>query len=205
MRFVLALVIGGGVLLFFGIQEIRLSSATDVEPQKITCAELSTNGPGENAHVVMGDFLLCSFAFVYEEKNNKWTKVWVPAVPLGGEFHQQLLAKIDAEGNLIGEPPVPTDVKVIVKSSDVSNSDELSNMGDQDTLQGVVINNIESLGTEEKKILRESYPTVKFDECWILEVGRKPATMAKIAGLCGGGLALAAAGVVLALRGRSQA
>ncbi len=155
MRFVLALVIGGGVLLFFGVQEIRLSSATDAEPQAITCAELAASGPGQNAHVVMGDFLLCSFAFVYEEKNNKWSKVWVPAVPLGGEFHQQLLSMLDAEGNLSGEPPMPTDVKVIVKTSDVSNNDDLSNMGDQDTLQGVVINNIESLGSENNEILRE--------------------------------------------------
>jgi hypothetical protein len=204
MRFVLALVIGGGVLLYFGVQEFRLSSATKAEPQAITCAELAANGPGENAHVVMGDFLLCSFAFVYEEKNNKWSKVWVPAVPLGGEFHRQLLSMVDAEGNLTGEPTLPTDVKVIVKTSDVSNGDELGSMGEKDTLQGVVINNIESLGSEEKKILKESYPTVNFDECWILEVGRKPATMAKIAGLCGGGLALALSGIVLALRGRSQ-
>lgn len=204
MRFVLALVVGGGVLVFISVQDFRLSSASDVEPRQITCAELVANGPGDNAHIVMGEFLLCDFAFVYEEHGKTWSKVWVPAVPLGGAFHLKLLSLLDEQGNLTEDVPMPTDVKVIIKSSDVSNDRELSSMAGKDTLQGVVVNKIESLGSEEKKMLKESYPMVDFDDCWILEVGRRPATMAKLAGFFFGGVALMVTGGMLALRGREN-
>lgn len=205
MRFILALVVGGGVLLFIGIQEMRLRSAAKEEPQKIACAELAANGPGENAHVLMGDFILCDFAYVYEEKNNQWSKVWVPAVPIGGAFHLKLLSMLDEEGRLTGEVPPPTNVKVIVKSSSVDNEGELGVLAEKETLQGVIVNTIESLGSEEEKMLKESYPSVNFDECYILEVDRAPATFAKMAGFSVGGVLLMAGGGLLALRGRANA
>jgi hypothetical protein len=204
MRLILALVIGGGFLTFIGVQDFRLNQASKAEPQEITCVDLVANGPGDNALIVIGDFLLCDFAFVYEEKGNDWSKVWVPAVPLGGEFHQKLLSMVGEDGRLTGEVPMPKDVKVIVKSTDVSNERELSNLAEKDTLQGLVINQIESLGSEEEKILKESYPTVDFDDCWIVEVGRAPATIGRIAGFFLGGVALMVIGGLIALSGRES-
>ena len=165
------------------------------EPQAITCADLRDKGPGDNAHIRLQDFLLCSFAYVYEERSpGNWSKVWVPAVPIGGAYHQQLLTKIDAQGNLVGDLPMPTNVKVIVKSSDVTNVTELQQLADQETLQGMVVNLVDSLGGEEKKLLHESYPSVNFDDCYIVEIGRTPASAGKLMGFAGGGLALLTAG-----------
>lgn len=201
MRFILAMFVIGGVLVFFGVQELRLRSATEDQPQSIPCGTLAAEGPGENAHIVLQDFLLCDFAFVYEEKGSSWSKVWVPAVPLGGEYHLSLLSQVDGEGRFQGQLPLPKNVNVIVKSSSVSNESELDSLANQETLQGVIVNEIESLGSEEKGILKDSYPGVDFDQCWILEVGRKPASTGKMAGLFGGGLGLVAVGGFFVLRG----
>ena len=197
MRFKLALVVIGGVLTFFGVQELRLSSAAKEEPQSISCAELGANGPGDNAHIVLTEFLLTNH-YVYEEKESgSWTQVWVPSVPLGGEYHLQLMAHIQEHGQLMGSIPPPKDVKVIVKSKDVSSEFEYEQFANSESLQGVIVNKIDSLGSDEKEILMNSYPGVDFDTCWILEVGRQPASMMKLAGLCVGGLALIVVGGAL--------
>ena len=66
--FVLILVGGGGFLAYMGVQEARLRSAPSEQPQVVSCEELSENGPGANAFVEMQDFILCDFAYVYEQK-----------------------------------------------------------------------------------------------------------------------------------------
>jgi hypothetical protein len=205
-RFIIAMIVGGGVLVFMTVQDLRLRSIAKDKPQYITCADLQAKGPGENVHVMLGEYLLCSFSYVYEEKSaGTWSKVWVPAVPVGGAYHQQLLAQVDEQGNVPDNFPLPNDVKVIIKSNDVDNEAELLALGNQQTLQGMVVNLVDSLGSEEKKILQESYPSVNFDECYIIEVDRKPASTGKLLGTGLGGLGLMAAGGFIFLAGRRSA
>lgn len=196
-RLLLAMVIIGGVFVFMAVQDMRLNSKADVEPQIISCAELELNGPGDNLHVNLTDFLICESAYVYEEKTpgGTWSKVWVPAVPLGGAYHLKLLSMVDEQGHFTGQQvPTPTDVKVIVKAENLSNERELSRMAARDNVQGMIVNLISSLGSEEKRLLEESYPSVDFDDCFILEVGRKPAGMAGLLGFGFGGMAMMATG-----------
>ena len=205
-RFSWAMIVGGGVLVFLAVQDMRLNATAQKEPQQITCAELEKNGAGDNAHIVLQDFLLTTSAFVYEEQSGgRWSKVWVPAVPLGGEYHRKVLSMLDEQGNLRGNLPTPAKVKVIVKSSKVANERELNQLADQDTLQGMVVNLISSLGSDEKKLLKESYPFVNFDDCHIVEVGRKPAGTGKLLGFGGGGAVLALLGVGLLVGSKRSA
>lgn len=202
-RFILAMVIGGGFLVFMTVQDWRLKSTAKEKPQFITCADLETKGPGENAHIVLGEFWLCSLSYVYEEKSaGNWSKVWVPAVPVDGEYHQQLLSQLDDQGNVIGDIKLPTNIKVIVTSKDIHNESELTALTDKQTLQGMIVNLVESLGSEEKKILQESYPSVNFDDCYIVEVDRKPASTGRLLATGFGGLALMAAGGITFLMRR---
>lgn len=196
-RLLLALIVIGGVLVFLGFQEMRLASAAKPDPQTIKCADLIASGPGENAHVVLTDYVMCDFAFVYEgqEGGKTWTNVWVPVVPLGGEFHQEVL-KLVAEGKDLSNIPMPRDIRVIVKSSHVENEGALASLAGKDTIQGMIVNKISSLGSKEKKILTESYPGVNFDNVYILEHDRTPASGAKSFGMMGGGAVLALMGVV---------
>jgi hypothetical protein len=203
-RIVIAMIVLGGVLTYWGYQEMSLASKTDPTPQEITCQELSDSGPGDNAHVVMSDFLLCTMAYVYEgvgDSDTAYKTVWVPAVPLGGAYHQMLLSMLDDEGNLQGNMPLPRDLAVLVKTSKVTSGEALDRLADRDTLSGLVINEIASLGSQEKKILIDSYPGVDFDKVWILEHGRKPAGAGKMYGLMGGGLALMLVGLGIGASG----
>ena len=207
MRFVLAMIIGGGGLVFMGVQEARLASAASAEPQTMTCAELSASGPGDNAHVMLSDFLLCEMAYIYQERNGKMSGAWIPAVPMGSQYHASLLAMVDDQGNLKegATLPPPTDIRVVVKLPQAKSEADIALAASGETLQGLVINEIDSLGSEERKMLADSYPGVDFNTCWILEAGRKPSGLGAVAGFIGGGGVLALGGVGMLLRRRSSA
>ena len=205
-RILLAMLVGGGVLVFFGVQEMRLAKAAKAQPQSITAADLIQSGPGDNAHVLMKDFLMCDFAYVYQssKKGGDWKNVWVPVVPVGGEYHKKILSMVKPDGSFEGTPPMPTDIRLIVKSGKVSNEREVGALAGQDTLQGVIVNKIESLGGEQKKILKESYPGVDVANVLILEHDRKPATAGKSFGFIGGGALLSCMGVLGFVKSRKS-
>ncbi len=198
------MIVLGGLMVYWGYQEMSLASKTDATPQTITCQALSDSGPGDNANVVMSDFLLCTMAYVYEgvgSSDSVYSTVWVPAVPLDGTYHRLLKSMLDEEGNIVGDLPMPTDLAVLVKTSKTPNDEALDRLAAADTLGGLVINEIASLDSEEKKLLSESYPGVDFDKVWILEHGRVPAGAGKMYGLMGGGLALLVLGLGIGASG----
>ncbi|MDP7740886.1 MAG: hypothetical protein QGF67_05565 [Lentisphaeria bacterium] len=203
---IILLIVAGGVLLFMGLREFRMMQAAAPEPQTISCAELEKNGPGANSHVIMEDFILLEQAFVYEAApgSNIWTKLYIPAVPIGGAYHLQILSMRDENGRLPENTPMPGDIGIIVKSEHISGKDELTTLAAADALQGLVINKIKSLGSEEKRLLEESYPGVDFEACWIIEDKRRPPGMGKVAALGGGGIALLFAGLGALFLGRKN-
>lgn len=194
---IIVLIVAGGVLLYIGLREFRMMQAAAAEPQTISCAELEKNGPGDNSHVIMEDFILLEQAFVYaaETGSNTWTQLYIPALPIGGAYHLQILSMRDENGQLPENTPIPENIGIIVKSEHISGEDELATLAESDTLQGLVINTIKSLGSEEKRLLEQSYPGIDFEACWIIEHKRQPPGMGKVAALAGGGIALLFAGL----------
>jgi hypothetical protein len=195
-------VLAGFGLFLKGDEERRLAAVARADPQTITCAELEEHGPGENAHVVLGDYLLCQQAFVYESRRGKstWETVWVPAVPLRGAYHERLLAL--EEGAPI---PPPDDIRVIVKTAKAPDEASLARIAGADTLQGLVVNEVEKLGHSEKELLGESYPGIDFGRVWILEHGRTPGGTTKQLLFYAAGLAAGGFGVFLLVRRRRAA
>jgi hypothetical protein len=198
-RILLAMIVGGGVLVFLGIQEMRLAGASKSEPQSITCAQLIKNGVGDNAHVAMGDFYIPNSAFCYEgsKYGSEWKTIWIPAVPTDGEYFKRLQA-LHKAGKLGDGPiaPQPHEIRLIIKSTKVKNEAQLNALDSQETIQGMIVNKIDSLGTKERKILAESYRGVDLDSCLILEHGREPASAGKSFGMMGGGGLLSVLGVL---------
>ncbi|HEV3257692.1 MAG TPA: hypothetical protein VG013_12475 [Gemmataceae bacterium] len=140
IRFGIVLLVVGGVVGFMGIQEWRLRSAASHTPQEIALQDLIAHGPGDNAHVIVKDYNLCE-NFIYEsEKPNtdRWNKVWVPVVPA--------VAKAPLQNGLAART---NHVDVLIKSTHVHNQGELTRLTGP-RLQGMVVNKIESLGSEEK-------------------------------------------------------
>jgi len=198
-RILLIVAILGAVGAWYGFKEFRLAGAASQTPKTISCKDLEANGPGENAHVNVTDFLLCPNGFVYQSQKNstRWSKIWVPAVPLDGVFVEQLRKSMSADGKLPSNIPAPKNVRIIIKTANVHNESELDSFADKETLQGLVVNKVESLGSEEKKILSQSYPGIDFSTCWIVEEGRKPKSRGAAAGILAGG----GAGVLVGLFG----
>ena len=186
-RIKLLLIIAGIAMIVIGVQELRLASAAKAEPQVITCEQLAKDGPGDNAHVTLTKFRLHPLSSIYQEKKKRfgkssgdWVKIWVPAVPAEGaeKLGPALMA------------PAPSDVRVIVKSTQVKNPQDLIALAGREQISGVITNKIESLGRDERKLLQEGCPGVDLDRCYILEQDRKPADSIKLFGMLGGGLAL---------------
>lgn len=190
-RIALLMAVGGAVLLFWGYQEWSLAAQAKAEPQSITCRSLAEDGPGENAHITLTDFITGQ-QMVYEaetkNRNGPWNAVWLPAVGQGGQSKQ---------------------INVILKLNDVAGPEELNNTVEQPELTGLVINEIEGLEADSEKLLREQYGNdLSLDDCWIVEVGREPAGTNALFAYIGGGVALLIAGGVLGFynfRGRGGA
>ena len=206
-RIILLVIILGGVLAFFGVQEMRLARVAKPDAQTVSCAKLIANGVGDNAHVSLTDFIMVPSAFVYEtgKSGGAWRSVWVPVVPVDGDYHKKVVAMIERSG---GNPaalsaanlPRPDDIRLIVKSNKVADEAALDALASQDTLNGIVINTISSLGSKQKKILADSYPGVNFDNVLILEHDRKPTSTGKSVGMIGGGGVISLLGVLGAIR-----
>lgn len=198
MRFKLTVVmiVGGVVLAGFGVYEGLLALQSSAQPQFLTCQELIEDGPGGNRHVTMGDYLLCDWAFVYEVNEDvpdDWTNIWVPAVPLGGPFHQRLQAIFQADPNYEGELPTPKDY-LIVSSREIEDERQLIALAQADVMQGMVVSGFSSLGSEEKRILTEQFPGIEVDGVQIFQHGRRPFSQALLVAMIGGGLVLVLAG-----------
>ncbi|HEU5119054.1 MAG TPA: hypothetical protein VFT74_20865, partial [Isosphaeraceae bacterium] len=110
---------------------------------------------------------------VYQEKSKggPWQCVWLPLQPMG----------------FLGLAPGGP-VRILFKTKKASNENELNQifMGGG-PLRGMIVNKVESLGSEEKKHLTQGYPGIDFDKCYIFEHERHPAGTTQVVGMMGGG------------------
>ncbi len=196
-RVLLAVVVIGLLVAYKGLTELRLSSSASSTPTMMSCTELETTGCDKNAHIVLTDFLF-SDQLIYETKsrtNDAWKCVYVPIVPTDGEFAEALVEQIRKNGGQMPESiPTPSSFKVLVKSTKVSGEHELSLLTEQETLQGMVINEVESLGSKEKELLQQAYPGVDVSSCYIIEHGRAPSGIFGSLGLLAVGMTVSGLG-----------
>lgn len=205
-RLQIILIIAGLMISYTGYQESQLAGLAAEIPQELTLAELEQNGPGDNAHLLVSDFVLCTWDYVYVEKRSSWSEVWIPAVPLYGEYFQGLLESTDETGYWPDdfEFPAPDDVRVLMKLTSASDEEAVDEIAALDTIQGMIINEIESLGSGEADLLAETYPNVDFDTCLIFEHGREPTSSDILMVYFVGGGLLVLLGLGLWLRSRRR-
>ena len=190
--------------LYLGVQEWRLSRSARATPEHLTCEQLGDHGPGDNAHVIMSDLMLCDSAYVYRperEGSPLWAEAWIPAVPRGSAYCQEIARLKQADRKRRTFPP-PDDFRVLVKLTSTGAALDLSaptlnEFTRRETLEGLVVNKIEKLDDEERKLLADSYPHVDLKRCWILEVGRQNDTSWRAPFFGGGGAVAIVVGVVL--------
>ena len=121
------------------------------------------------------------------------------------------LSQLDEEyGGLENVPPqaLPkiNNLAVLVKTEKYKTIGALpdTHLSSGSSVQGLVINEVDSLKKEEKKLVQQGFPTLNLDEVLIVEQGRKPAPLGKSMGMIlGGGLAIAGGVFVMFKRRRT--
>lgn len=170
-RICLALGVIGCVVLFLGGRDYWLASKASPAPDQLTASQLISRGAEGNPFVEISEFMPAT-NFVYEEKSGRWTEIFIPFGPL------------DENAENV------TSVKAVFKSTKVSSEAEIYSTFGVEKIQGMVMNHIESLGSEEKKLLSQSFPGANLADVLIVDVTKNPADM-KSRGLVSIGIGLA--------------
>jgi hypothetical protein len=194
MRLVLIGLGIGAALLTLGVKEVRLAAAAAASPQRITCRELAEAGPGANAHVILTDFVVARNGAYYKTNKDQadWTTIWLPLLPRGGAAANAAKPAIGVTlASQISTRSAASSanggIQILLKSNQIHNQGELTPLYYQRELEGMVVNCVDSVGSKEMDVLRLQYPNTDFSKCWILEEGRKPATLGMRIGLLSGG------------------
>jgi hypothetical protein len=202
-RVCFAALVLGGVLVWMGCRELDLRSRSRAEPQVITCEKLVTQGPGDNLHIVLTDFVLLP-DFVYSQKMVRWDGAWVPVVP------HQAVASALAKALQVDVSALPSidnrrkdDALATLKSSDFNfkivvafpkadGKKYMDRVFEAETVEGLLMVDgyLTTLDKERRGLLESSYPRADLKRCWVLVEGRTPASQAKARGLQLGGVGL---------------
>ena len=163
MRFLFAIVVLSGTFAFLGGRDLWLASKANNEPDKLTAAQLIARGAEGNPHVELSQFFIGD-NFVYAEEHGRWKTVWLPVGPVENV-----------------DQPLTT-VRAVLKTNKVQSEADILSLAATPALRGMVMNHIQSLGSDEKRILTEAYPGTNAQDVLILEVGKDPAEMKKKGG-----------------------
>jgi hypothetical protein len=223
-RVVIALMIGGGALCFFGHKEYRVSAGTSSEPMSVELADIEGGEISDNNYIQIGPHYRLFEACVYgyetssgSEKVTNRTKVteaYYPVYSVGSSFGRQMGAMTkkyggydEAPDDLPDNERLPLDnVAMLIKTSKYRTVGKLpGGVKLSQKITGLVINTIESIGSEEKKLLQEGFGNIDFSKVLILEQGRKPTSAIASLGMMGGGALLVLAPLIVGFaRGRSK-
>lgn len=195
-RIKLIVAVLGGIIVFWGVQEFRVSQGTSAEPVAADLAALESGREPPNAHLQLGPHLALYPALVYEVTQSKYAtgdpgptaKVNHCYYPIISLNHPVVRSE---------DPNAQLDkFAVLVRSKRFNTIADIPEESRQEaSISGLVVNRIQSLDKEERKLILESFPSLDLDKVLLLEDGRRPASLAKSGGMIGGGLLLGLIGV----------
>ena len=169
-RLNIALIVIGGMLIFFGIQEARLAAQASSEPTPILLDELLANRP-ESVYLTVSDVVSSEGGYIAEENSSgSLTRIWAPC-----------------------HPPGSPGANFILYTTEPDTENEADAFLSQTTFTGMIVNDIRSLGREERNML-QTIPGCNPDTAIIFEVGRTPSGAIMVILYFAGGLALILAG-----------
>ena len=190
VRIGIILLVVSCILGFTTYKEWRLVRASSGDPEEITLKALIVRGPKGNPNIILTEFYACD-NIVYEEARHSknWAKVWVPIIP-------------PDEAALAEKRGVPSqNIQAIILSTHAKDGQQLEVVLGKPKIRAMVTNEIQSLGSKEKSLLRQTYGGTDMDKWIIIEEGREPAGSNKLFLMGGGSGVLGVAGAVLLLLG----
>lgn len=158
-RLNLALVIFGGMGIFFGINEARLSAQSSSEPTTISLPDLIANGPGGNIYLtVTGSEADLDETVIYYTEDRQGNvrdidEAFIPMKPRGATSSAP--------------------VKLIVYSTKSTTEMAVAGIASQGQHTGLLVNDILSISGEKRQML-DTVPGLDIDTAYILHERRTP-------------------------------
>ena len=201
----LILMVIGGCLAYYGVLEYQVGSQAAPESVDVELADLEAGKPLPDNHIRIGlhhcmyNISVVEYEFDSDSEQIRpsspvnWT--WSPLISDKHAYAIRIRELIKTYGSVKKIPrsenwPVLKDFVVLLKSETYKTYKDISDGRKYyKSVSGLVINRIESLGDDEKKLIRRKFPKIDFDKILIVEHGRKPSSAAlSISIITGGGL-----------------
>lgn len=211
-RIAIVILVAGGFLIYTGVQEYRVSSGASSAPLAIELAALERNPAPESSHLQVGEHVAVYGATVCTYEKSKYdygtpkpsatvTYAYYPIISNEHPFLVRLRELREQYGDAeIPEAEVPSleSFTVLVKTKKFKTFGSIPDevFAHESGVQGLLINRIAALDSEDKRLLRQNFPKVDFDRILILEAGRRPSSPLKSLGLIAGGLLVILGGPV---------
>ncbi|MCM8539022.1 MAG: hypothetical protein NE328_02025 [Lentisphaeraceae bacterium] len=192
MRFILAIIIGGGFLSFTGYQEYLVSSNAKSTPSKVKVEDLEKGVKLKNNYVQLEEHIALIGGCVYSaklrkgqstiQKNSTVEYCYYPLISYEHPYLKEQDRLIEKYGKYEmipkNELPKLRDIKVLVKSTKYSTVSSIPEEVDhKNKFRGLVINSIDSVKSEEAALLSQSFPGINVNKVIIIEQDRKPSSM----------------------------
>jgi hypothetical protein len=183
-KFYIGMMIAGAVPALLGFEDLRIRSIAHPIPHEITCEQLIREGPGDNAHIVLTDYVLRDSKFVSKGGNNgiDWTEATIAADP--------------------ASPPASNTVGVVVITTTARSITAIRRLSGKNRLVGIVLNPIKQLSDERGKALADTYPGIDLGKVWVVqhEYPYPSLSWNQLLLLTYGGVLLSGLGVLLFIR-----
>lgn len=184
---------GGVALTIFGFKEFKVGNSSTGSAANIELRSIEAGTTPKNNHLRIGQHVAVysESVFQYTERKGSSTQVTVNT-PINFAYYPIISASPPARGGRPAEQTTQS-FAVLVKSERFAKVGSIPDSDRMETsIQGLVINQIQSLGAEERALLRTSFPATNFSKVLILEVGRKPSSAigAIAMMIAGGGICL---------------
>jgi hypothetical protein len=184
----------GLVPTIFAWSEWRVGETATKEPLAVELAQLETGPAPQNNHLKIGPHVACYFAAIFSyttrqgerRRVDENTKVDYAFYPIISTSHPRWeeIRKLQEKYQNRKDPPdnIPwprfSDIRVLVRTDRFRTvggipDDDVRN---EASVQGLVINKISSLKSEEQKLIRDDFPNINFDKVLILSEGRRPSS-----------------------------
>ncbi len=143
----LGLLLGPGCV-YLTWQQFLLHRRGTATPKEIRLEDLARGGPPANVHVRVTDFSPGP-RFVIDNRHEHGQNIFIPLFPRGAEPRGGLL-------------------KVVLKSSKVRNEEGVQSLRAHNSITGVIVNDIDNIGLQQKAKLSNLYPFANIDSALLL-------------------------------------
>ncbi len=195
----------GGCLIWYGVLEYQVGSEASADPVDVELADLEAGKPLPDNHIQIGlhhcMYHLSVYDYDYDGDDDTMRSssplnwVWSPVISDKHPYVPKMQALIKRYGGLKKIPrnadwPSLKDFVVLLKSKAYDTvGDVPRGRKKYKSVSGLVMNRIESIGDEEKNLIRSQFPKIDFDKILVVEHGRKPSSVAaSISFMSAGGL-----------------